>query len=338
MIRVLGLWLGRVIAAIALIAAMVAAAIWFWPDEAPLAPPRFDAALLPEDLDAWLAMREATLGDIVPGAEKRIVWAGEPGVRAPVAVVYLHGFSATSEEIRPVPDRVAAALGANLFFARLAGHGRDGAAMAAATAEDWLADLAEALAIGSRIGERVIVIATSTGGTLAIAGLGTPDIAAALPGAGAVSGLILVSPNLRLKAAAGRLLDLPLVEHWGHLVAGRELGFAPQSAEHALFWTEQYPVDALYPMARLMRAARAVDPAAMDVPLMVVLSEDDRVVDPRATLALADRWRGPASILRVTPGPGDDPGAHVIAGDILSPGLTETVAGAATDWARALPR
>ena len=77
----------------------------------------------PLDLDSYLRDREAVVGGITPGTEKRILWAGAAGARTDWAVVYLHGFSATSEEIRPVPDRVAAGLGANLYFTRLAGYG-----------------------------------------------------------------------------------------------------------------------------------------------------------------------------------------------------------------------
>lgn len=81
-------------------------------------------------LDGWLADREAQVPDLRPDAEKTILWAGAPGQKTPLSVVYVHGFSAAAPELRPVPDRFAEALGANLFFTRLAGHGRDGAAMA----------------------------------------------------------------------------------------------------------------------------------------------------------------------------------------------------------------
>jgi hypothetical protein len=89
-------------------------------------------------------------------------------------------------------------------------------------------------------------------------------------------------------------------------------------------------------MARLMRAARAVDPAGMTVPLLLVVSEEDDVVDPATSLAMAAAWGGPAVVLRVQPGPGDDPMHHVIAGAILSPGLTGPVSAAAVEWARGL--
>ena len=184
--RSFGKFLGRVLAALIVVAALLTATVWLWPAEAPLRLAAYDATL-PDDLDAHLAAREAVFDDLTPGTQKRIVWAGTPGEKTPLALIYLHGFSSTSEEVRPVPDRVAAALGANLYFARLAGHGRTGTALAGATAEDWLTDLAEALAIGTRIGERVILLGTSTGATLATIGLGDPSIAAALPGADRVA-------------------------------------------------------------------------------------------------------------------------------------------------------
>jgi alpha-beta hydrolase superfamily lysophospholipase len=319
-----------------LLVVLLVGALAFWPPEPPLAPPRFDAAALPEDLDGYLATREATMSGITDGTQKRIIWAGAPGTRTPLAIVYIHGFSATSEEIRPVPDLVARELGANLFFTRLAGHGRDGPALAEATVDDWLLDLAEALAIGARIGDRVIVMATSTGATLALAGLGTPDIAAALPGAEAVAGLAFVSPNLRLATPAGALLDLPGARVWGPWVAGRTREFRPENDGHARYWTTRYPTDAVFPMARLMRAARAVDPATMRVPLVLAYAREDMVVDGAAAEELALRWGGAVQSVRIEPGPGVDPSNHVLAGDILSPAQTAPVSALITRWAGAL--
>jgi hypothetical protein len=100
----------------------------------------FDASTLPDDLDVYLATEEAKFADITQGSSKRIVWVGAAGVKTPLAIIYIHGFSATAEEIRPVPDMVAQAMGANLFYTRLAGHGRTGAAMGEVVAGDWVED------------------------------------------------------------------------------------------------------------------------------------------------------------------------------------------------------
>ena len=42
------------------------------------------------------------------------------------------------------------------------------------------------------------------------------------------------------------------------------------------------------------------------------------------------------TLVPIEPGPGDDPDAHVLAGDILSPGLTETVTARIVSWAQGL--
>ena len=128
----------------------------------------FDPAAIGNDIDGYLAKREANYSDIKPGAQKQMIWL-DPATKSksPYSVVYIHGFSASLAEVRPVPDLVAKEIGANLFYTRLTGHGRTGDAMAEAKVNDWYNDVAEALAIGRATGGKVIVIATSTGGTLA---------------------------------------------------------------------------------------------------------------------------------------------------------------------------
>ena len=118
---------------------------------------------LPDDLDAYLATSEAaaaTQFPIIPNTEKRIRWQS-PGQQTEWAIIYLHGFSATRQEISPTTELIADALGANLFETRLAGHGRTAGVMEEMRAEDWLDDATEALAIGARIGKRTILIGTS---------------------------------------------------------------------------------------------------------------------------------------------------------------------------------
>ena len=114
-------------------------------------------------IEAEIAASEAQVPNLRPGCEKRIIWAGNAGVQTEFAVLFIHGFSASPEEIRPLPDQVAADLGANLHFTRLTGHGQDGPAMGRATLGAWQADVAEALEIAETIGKRVIVIGCSTG-------------------------------------------------------------------------------------------------------------------------------------------------------------------------------
>ncbi|MGB3408189.1 MAG: alpha/beta hydrolase, partial [Jannaschia sp.] len=263
----------------------------------------FDAETLPEDIDGWLADREGRVKNLRPDSAKKVLWAGAPGRRTALSIVYLHGFSASPWEIRPVPERVAEALGANVFFQRLAGHGRDGPAMAEPDAGDWLEDVAEAMEIGRRIGDRVIVIATSTGGTLA-------GILAADPSLSDLrrdlAGVILVSPNFRVANPAGDLLSWPGARYWVPLIAGETRSFAPQNTRHARHWTTEYPTVALLPMQALIDHAERLDWAAATVPALFYFSPDDTVVDAGATREVTRAWGGPVTGEDVTLADGDD--------------------------------
>lgn len=324
----------RAIAWIALVLAVTLGALFAFGPREPLdLRAEFDDSVLPDDpaeLDTWLARREAVVGGIVPEAEKRILWAGEPGQRTDWAVVYLHGFSATAQEIRPVPDLVARGLGANLFFTRFAGHGLGPERFAGPAANDWMIDAAEALAIGKRLGQRVLVIATSTGGTIAAEAALQPEMRARM------DAIVFVSPNFGIRAAASRILTWPFARKWVPVVAGRERCFEPQNEDHARFWTTCYPTVALMPMAALAEHAAQADYAGVDLPAMFVFSPNDMVVSPDATRKVAARWGGPVQIEEVIVGPDDDPYSHVIAGDIVSPGMTGKVTDLVLNWVRGL--
>jgi esterase/lipase len=273
------------------------------------------------DVVRYLNRAEADVPDIRPGDAKGIVWsaAGE-GVRTPLALVYLHGFSADRHEVEPLVTDVAAALGANAYFARLRGHGRTNAAMADASVEGWMADAAEALAVGARIGERVVLMGTSTGGTLAVWAAGRPEAE------GRLAALVLVSPNFQPRNRMTRLLLWP----WGgviaRLVEGSERCFEAHGAEHARHWTTCYPTSALLPMMALVEHVRTSDLGAIETPLFVAYSAEDQIVDPAETEAAFRRFGSAPKRLVEVQSVGD-PDGHVLAGDALSPATTERLEG-----------
>ncbi len=289
----------------------------------------FDPSLVPDDIDGWLADSESMVPDLTPEAAKQVVWATAPGRRTPISIVYIHGFSATGWEIRPVPDRVGEALGANVFFTRLTGHGRSGAAMAEARAGDWIEDLAEAMEVGRRLGDRVIVMGTSTGGTLAGVLAADPDLAPLREG---LAGMILISPNFGISSPAAQLLSWPAARAWLPLVAGDVRAFEPQNERHGRLWTPEYPTVSLLPMKALVDHAATLDWGQAEMPALFYFSPDDSVVDPAVTEAVAASWGGPADVRRITLPEGDDPTSHVIMGDVLSPNHTPDAIAYITDW------
>ncbi len=275
---------------------------------------------LPEDLDAWLAASEARIPDLREGSARTIVWAGaDQHRRTPLAVVYLHGFSADRHEIEPVPRGVAGALGANLYYSRLTGHGRDGAALAGANVEDWLSDAEEAMTIGTRLGERVIVMGTSTGGTLAL------WLGAQRRWKDSLAALVLLSPNLALRSRAARLLVGPWGRFVVRLILGPERCFEPRNEAQSRHWTTCYPSSAILSVTALVRIVRALPLEEVNAPVFMAYSPLDRVVDPSAALAALGRIGSPLKRSLVVEGD-EDTQHHVLAGDILSPGTTAPVA------------
>lgn len=279
-----------------------------------------------QPLDQYLQEQEAQYSDIRDGQEKQIHWAGEVGQKTPIAIVYVHGFSASLEEIRPVPDKIAQFFEANLFFTRLAGHGRTGEAMAEATAEAWLRDFAQAVEIGRQIGERVVVMSTSTGGTLAAAAALNDTLMQD------VAGLVFVSPNFEIKASVARLLTWPAAEIWLPWIAGKERSFETRSEDHATYWTSSYPSSAVFPMAALVRDVDALDLTQAQTPALFLYSDDDIVVSAAKTDEVVTEWGGPKQKKKIKVGPDDDPNSHVIAGRIMSPTSTPVVIDVIRDW------
>ena len=321
----------RVLLAVLCLVLVLGGAFWvFGPREPVDLTIRFDPASIGDDPEAYLKRREADIPNLRPSAEKEIVWA-DPRSKAktPIAFVYLHGFSAAKPETRPLLDIAAREIGANLFYTRLTGHGRDPAAMPQTSVKDWLNDLAEAIAIGRRIGERVVIVGTSTGATLATLGASVPGL---MDG---VAGLVFISPNYAVNDPLAFMLEVPMARTLLPRLGGAMRGFEPSNAAEAEGWTWRYPTEALAPLGALVRATRSLDPAKIALPLLVFRSDQDRVVNSESTTLFIARWGGPREI--VTVNEGDDPNHHVLAGDVLSPSTTTRLAGRIAQWVKALP-
>lgn len=285
----------------------------------PTAMPRDPAAL-----ERWLQDTEASLGDVVPGAEKTIRWAHQDRRRTPLALVYLHGYTGTRQEVDPLCDELATALGANVYYTRLAGHGRNPAHMGAVTGNDWLQDTRDALEIGRLIGERVIVVGTSTGGTLAL-------WLAQQPYAAAIAAQVLISPNLGPRARQSELLTGPWGAELLSLLVGDEYRWTPTNADHARYWTWRYPARALLPMMAVVRTVRDSQLERIRIPTLVLYAPDDRVVNTAKIIEAHARLRTKIKPL-ITIEDSKDPAHHVLAGRILAAADTARVRGKIIDF------
>lgn len=154
------------------------------------------------------------LENVRPDNEARIVWFDDSlRNKTEFCLLYLHGFSASWYEGNPTHINLAKALSANLYLSRLAGHGlEDPDAFMQMTPSNLYESAKEALEIANSLGQKVIIMGTSTGGTLAL------KLAADFPNL--VAGLLLLSPNIEINNPAAFLLD----GHWGITVARQSNG------------------------------------------------------------------------------------------------------------------
>jgi esterase/lipase len=178
--------------------------------------------------------------------QARIVWANDSLKNTTdYAIVYLHGFSASQEEGNPVHRNIAKAFGCNLYLARLAEHGIDTTdALYHFTAEELWETGKEAYAIGKKLGKKVILMGTSTGGTLAL------QLAAAYP---EIAGLVLYSPNIEINDPNAWLLNDPWGLQIARIVKKSKLNTAARGDSiYSQYWNHTYRLEATVQLEELL--------------------------------------------------------------------------------------
>jgi esterase/lipase len=157
-------------------------------------------------LEEYIALNEAK-HKIKPDNEARIVWADSSKTKTPIAIVYIHGFSASQEEGNPVHRRLAKSFGCNLFLSRLSQHGIDTVDnMLNLTVDNYWESVKEAYAIGKSLGDKVLLVGCSTGGTFNLI------LASEYSD---VFGIINMSPNVEIRDPNAKILNNP----WGLQIA-----------------------------------------------------------------------------------------------------------------------
>jgi esterase/lipase len=274
-----------------------------------------------------MAQKEAKIAGVTEGAEKRVVWAGEPAIKTNYAIVYIHGYSATRQETHPLTQNIARQLDANVFYTRLTGHGLDGAAMAAASKQDWLKDTEEAAAIGKELGDKLIFIGVSTGATL------TTLYAANNPAD--VYAMVLISPNFKVRNPFMKLLQLPYAVLIAKFIFGDNYSWEPKNPLHDKYWTNTLPLESMLPMLDLLDDISRVDLSLINTPLITFYSPIDEVINVAAIEEYFTSF-GSANKELVSVDTSDMLHSHVIAGDILAPLLTNAITAKSVDFIKAV--
>lgn len=265
----------------------------------------------PDAIEAYLQAGEEPFRDSLRNhVEKKIVWHYPDRRRTGLAIVYLHGFSASRQELVPIPEQLASLQGANLFNARLTGHGLPGQSLASATLADWQADAREAMDIGRHIGQKVVLMGMSTGAALGV------WLAAQAPAQ--IAALILISPNFGFRSSLARLLSY----RWGRLllwpISDRIRSWQPLNSRHGYYWTTRYPMRALFPVGQLIEQVRLLNFADIAPPVLMILSPRDRLINAHLAAKIFKRFANPKKRLIYLEG-SQDPQDHILGGEIVSP-------------------
>ena len=214
------------------------------PTEPKLDPTPTSVSIPIDSLDSWIASKERSFKTLKPDNEARLVWYNDSISVTEYAVVYLHGFTASGEEGNPVHRAFAKRYGCNMYLPRLYGHGLDTTEpMIDLTPYNYLESAKEAIAVGKQIGKKVIIMCTSTGGTLGI------YLAAHDP---EIEALICYSPNIDIFDPNSKMLTKP----WGlqivRLVMGSDYRQYEAPDEFKKYWQTKYRIEGLVSVRSLI--------------------------------------------------------------------------------------
>ncbi|MBS1508262.1 MAG: alpha/beta hydrolase [Bacteroidetes bacterium] len=267
-----------------------------------------------DELEKYVASQEAK-HKLKPDNEARIVWNDSTRAKTKYSVVYLHGFSASQEEGDPVHEKFAKKFGCNLYLARLADHGIDTVdQLINFTPDRWWASSKEALAIGKAIGEHVIVMSTSTGGTMALI------LAAQYPED--VFALINMSPNIAINDPNAWLANNP----WGLQIArlvigGKERVFEKDSLKDR-YWNNPYRLESVTQLEELLEEKMNQETfAKIKCPSLTLYyfrneKEQDPTVKVSAMLEMNQQLSTPADMKETVAIP--NAGGHVLGSRVVS--------------------
>jgi esterase/lipase len=269
----------------------------------------------PAALEAYVASNEAK-HKVKPDNEARIVWANDSTkAKTPYVIVYLHGFSASQEEGNPVHRNIAKQFGCNMYLARLSEHGIDTTdALVNMTATSLWESAKEAYAIGKQLGDKVILMGTSTGGTVAL------ELASNFED---VAGLVLYSPNIAINNPSAFLTNNP----WGLQIArmvmgGKENVLKNRTDTYKKYWNHQYRLEAVVELQELLETTMIPSHFnKIKCPLLTLYyfkdeKNQDPVVKVSAMKEMFEAVATPTNLKRMIPIP--EAGNHVLASPIQS--------------------
>lgn len=259
--------------------------------------------------------KEINVAGMKSGNEAKIIWSENyKEKQSPIAFVYLHGFGASSREGEPVMSMLSKKYNANVYLSRLKEHGLDREDnFIHLTPENYIASAKEALEIGKTIGKKVILVSTSTGGTLSLK-LASEDAS--------ILGLVMYSPFVGLKNPAFAAITTPEGKAGFVKMNGSEITKQERPEEEAKYWSTSYHVNGYEALIKMLINNMTPQTfSKVNIPVFIGYyykneKEQDQVVSVDAILKMYDGLGTPADKKTKVAFP--EAGNHVIACDLRS--------------------
>ncbi|MEM9886143.1 MAG: alpha/beta hydrolase [Bacteroidota bacterium] len=232
-----------------------------------------------EGVEQYVAEQESKVPNIKPDNESEIVWLDSMR-KTEYAIVYLHGYSASKGEGEPIHRNIAKKYSCNLYLPRLFQHGLDNEdAFLKLTPKGLVESAKEAIAVGKEIGEKVILMSTSTGSTLSIF-LATEDPS--------IHSLVMMAPNIELADPTSHLINEPWGKQLMRTIVGSDYRTweAPEAALQ--YWTTKNRIEGLIALRTLMDKSMTEEIfSKIDIPTLILAyykseEEQDDVVSVSA--------------------------------------------------------
>jgi pimeloyl-ACP methyl ester carboxylesterase len=275
-----------------------------------------DIPIIPVDVENYISKKEAS-HHLKKNNEARIVWANDSlKSMTEYAIVYLHGFSASQEEGNPVHRNIAHHFGCNLYLSRLAEHGIDTTdQLINLTSDNYWESAKEALFIGKKLGRKVILMGTSTGGTQAL------QLAATYPNE--VAAIILYSPNIEINDPNAYLLNNPWGLQIARLVKGGKLNYPADTRPiYSAYWNRPYRLEAVVNLQEMLETTMTKETfKAITQPVLLLYYykdelNQDKVVRVEAMKKMFAALSTPANLKTELAVP--NAGNHVLGSPIIS--------------------
>ena len=280
----------------------------------------FNKDILGNDVEKYICLSENKNKNILPWAKKRIFWNNSKlKTKTNIAIIYIHGFSASMGEIRPVPDILAKNFQANLYYTRLSGHGlNDEVSLKNVDGKDWYYDIQESFEIGYKIGEKILVIATSFGCTLVSEYLTKTDKN------NQILGNIFISPCFGIsdwRLLLGRYTwSKPLFQ----FVLGKQRVIGNRNSEEKKWWCNTYPIEAVLNLEVCVEKIWKADFSKITSPGIFIYSPKDKWISITRLKKASKKWGNDISLVALDIDSKVDNGNfHVILGDIKAPNETK---------------